>query len=63
MVESYRIIRYKEEAAEACTAVRKRFAGDAEVQRTCPPDAAPRDTTVTAPGTAIPAAIPPPRKP
>ncbi len=62
MVESYRVIRYKEEAAEACTALRKRFGADVEVQRVCPLDAAPRDTTAAAPGTAIPPAIPPPKK-
>ena len=62
MVESYRIIRYKEEALEACAAVRKRFSDDAEGARTCPPVAAVRDSSA-APGTSIPAAIPPPRKP
>lgn len=62
MVESYRVIRYQEEAADACLAVRKRFGEDAEVARTCPPVAAARDTSA-APGTTIPAAIPPPRKP
>ena len=62
MVESYRVIRYKEEAADACTAVRKRFSEDVEVARTCPPESAARDTSA-APGTKIPAAIPPPRKP
>lgn len=62
MVESYRVIRYREEAIEACAAVRKRFADDLEVRRLCPPEAAARDTTA-APGTTIPAAIPPPRKP
>ena len=62
MVESYRIIHYKEEAADACLAVRKRFSADAEVARLCPPDAAPRDTSV-APGKGAPAAIPPPLKP
>ncbi len=45
MVESYRVIRYREEAAEACAAVRKAFPDDAEVKLTCPPEAAPRDTT------------------
>ena len=62
MVESYRVIRYKEEAAEACAAVRKRFGDDVEVKRLCPPETTARDTTA-APGTAIPDAIPPPRKP
>jgi outer membrane assembly lipoprotein YfiO len=45
MIESYRIIRYKEEAAEACTAVRQRFASDPEVAKLCPPEAAARDST------------------
>jgi outer membrane protein assembly factor BamD len=62
MIESYRVIRYKEEAADACVAVRKRFPDDAAVKQMCPPVAAVRDSTA-APGTAIPAAIPPPRKP
>lgn len=62
MIESYRIIRYKEEAAEACTAVRVRFATDPEVQRLCPPVAAVRDSAA-APGVTVPSAIPPPRKP
>ncbi len=56
MVESYRVIRYNEEAAEACVAVRKSFGGDAEVKKLCPPVAAPRDTTPAAP--AVPARIP-----
>jgi len=58
MVESYRVIRYVEEAAEACTAVRQRFASDAEVQRTCPPVVAARDTTA-----AVLAPVVAPRKP
>ncbi len=62
MIESYRVIRYKEEAAEACTAVRARFASDPEVAKLCPPEAAVRDTS-KAPGTTVPAAIPPPAKP
>ena len=62
MVEAYRIIRYKEEAAEACASLRKRFGDDSEVKQTCPPESAKRDSSA-APGTAIPAAIPPPRKP
>lgn len=62
MIESYRVIRYTEEAAEACTAVRVRFAKDPEVQQLCPPAAAIRDSAA-APGVTQPAAIPPPRKP
>lgn len=51
MIESYRVIRYKEEAADACDAVKKRFGGDAEVQKLCPPVTAPRDST---PAAAVP---------
>jgi outer membrane protein assembly factor BamD len=36
LVESYRAIRYAEEAEESCTAVRARWGQDAEVQRLCP---------------------------
>jgi outer membrane protein assembly factor BamD len=45
MIESYRVIRYREEAAEACAAVLKGFPDDPEVKRTCQAEAAPRDTT------------------
>lgn len=49
MIESYRVIRYTEEAAEACVAVKRRFADDAAVTSLCPAVAAPRDTTSAAP--------------
>lgn len=62
IIESYRVIRYKEEAAEACTAVRVRFSSDPEVLKLCPPPPPVRDTSA-APGVSQPAAIPPPRKP
>ena len=62
MIESYRVIRYTEEAAEACKAVQVRFAADPEVRQHCPPAAAVRDSSA-APGTTPPDAIPPPRKP
>ena len=60
LVESYRIIRYKEEAAEACATLRKRFATDAEVQKTCPPEAARADSArvVPKPPVASPATAP-----
>ena len=47
MIESYRVIRYREEATEACAAVVKRFPDDVEVKRLCPPEAAAKDTTPT----------------
>ena len=56
MIESYRVIRYLEEAAESCEAVKKRFADDAEVKKLCPPVAAPRDTTTAKPPVPVPAA-------
>jgi outer membrane protein assembly factor BamD len=59
MVESYRVIRYTEEAAEACAAVRVRFSADAEVARLCPPVTTPRDSTAAA----VPPATVAPRKP
>ncbi|MES3032750.1 MAG: outer membrane protein assembly factor BamD [Gemmatimonadota bacterium] len=59
MIESYRAIRYLEEATESCEAVKKRFGDDAEVKKLCPPVAAPRDTTVATP----PAPVVPARKP
>jgi outer membrane protein assembly factor BamD len=60
MIESYRVIQYKEEAAEMCAAVRQRFASDVEVQRLCPQVAASKDSTAAAvPG----APATPPRKP
>jgi outer membrane protein assembly factor BamD len=60
MIESYRVIQYKEEAAETCAAVRQRFASDVEVQRLCPLVAATKDSTASA--VPVPPATPP-RKP
>ena len=53
MIESYRVIRYKEEAAEACTEVRKTFGGDPEVRKLCPPVAAPRDSAPATPAVPV----------
>jgi outer membrane assembly lipoprotein YfiO len=49
MIESYRVIRYLEEAAESCVAVKKSFADDPEVKKMCPPVAAAPDTAATKP--------------
>lgn len=51
LVETYRTIRYAEEATEACTALRTKFGQDAEVRRTCPAPAT-RDTATARPATA-----------
>jgi outer membrane protein assembly factor BamD len=48
MVESYRAIQYKEEAAEACASARKRFADDPEVRSLCPAVAPKPDSTTVA---------------
>ncbi|MCC7053521.1 MAG: outer membrane protein assembly factor BamD [Gemmatimonadaceae bacterium] len=48
MVESYRAIQYKEEAAEACAAVLQRFASDPAVRSLCPPVAAKPDSAAVA---------------
>jgi outer membrane protein assembly factor BamD len=63
MIESYRVIRYKEEASEACAAVRKRFPTDAEVAATCPPDAPKADSAAVAPKPAVRPTSAPARKP
>lgn len=48
MIESYRVIRYREEAADACAAVVKRFPADADVKRLCPPESVAKDSTAAA---------------
>lgn len=60
LVESYRAIRYAEEATEACAALRAKFAQDAEVRRTCPAPAAGATpaTTNGAAAAATPAPVP-----
>lgn len=61
LVESYRAIRYAEEASEACAALRAKYGQDAEVRRTCPAPAAgpaPATTTGGAGNAATPAATP-----
>jgi outer membrane protein assembly factor BamD len=35
LVDSYRAIRYKEDAADACATLRKSYPGDAEVEKSC----------------------------
>lgn len=54
MIESYRAIRYTEEATEACAAAQRRFAADVAIKALCPPSAAKTDST-TAPAAPAPA--------
>jgi outer membrane protein assembly factor BamD len=35
LVEAYKAIRYREDAAELCTAIRKKYAGDSDVRGVC----------------------------
>ena len=60
LVDSYKAIRYKEDAADACAALRKSYPGDAEVQRSCA-DVPPLVTPVaSAPANAPPSSTGPP---
>lgn len=60
LVESYKAIRYKEDAADACAALRKAYPDDAEVRTTCEGVAAPAAVDARAPTTSPPASTGPP---
>jgi outer membrane protein assembly factor BamD len=49
LIESYRAIRYREEADEACAAVRVRHSQDPDVVAHCPATATVKDTTAARP--------------
>ena len=51
LIESYRAIRYTEDANDACAALRTKYPKDAEVARTCPPP--PAATAKTAPSVPV----------
>ena len=63
LVEAYKAIRYKEDAADVCAALRKRFADDVEVRATCEGVAAPVIVAPAVPTNVPPAATGPPAKP
>ena len=64
LVDSYKAIRYKEDAADACAALRKSYPDDAEVRVTCEGVAAPAAVAPAVPVNAPPASTgPPPTKP
>ena len=52
LVDAYRAIKYKEDAQDACNALRKEFPGDREVAKTCEGIAEPATPTVATPATA-----------
>jgi outer membrane protein assembly factor BamD len=51
LVEAYKAIRYREDASDLCTQLRKKYVNDADVQRTCNgiPDAVTPSTTTAVP--------------
>ena len=63
LVEAYKAIRYKEDAADACAALRKNFADDVEVRATCDGVAAPVIIAPAVPTNTPPATTGPPAKP
>jgi outer membrane protein assembly factor BamD len=60
LVDSYKAIRYREDAADVCAALRKSFPDDAEVRATCEGVAAPGAVAPAVPATAPPASTGPP---
>jgi outer membrane protein assembly factor BamD len=60
LVDSYKKIRYKEDAVEACAALRKNFPNDAEVRTTCADVAAPPSPVAASPTSAPPSSTGPP---
>ena len=63
LVDSYKKIRYREDAVEACAALRKRFPDDAEVRATCADGAAPPSPVASNPASAPPPSTGPPATP
>ncbi|NUR33249.1 MAG: outer membrane protein assembly factor BamD [Gemmatimonadaceae bacterium] len=63
LVDSYKKIRYREDAVEACAALRKRFPDDAEVRATCADVAAPPSPVASNPASAPPPSTGPPATP
>jgi outer membrane protein assembly factor BamD len=61
LVDSYKAIRYKEDAADQCAELRRTFPDDAEVRSTCAGVAAPAPSTVDSTRATPPATGPPSR--
>lgn len=59
LVDSYKAIRYREDAADACVVLKKTYPDDAEVRATCEGVAAPVLTAPAAPATSPPSTGPP----
>ncbi|MEO8335791.1 MAG: outer membrane protein assembly factor BamD [bacterium] len=63
LVDSYKAIRYKEDAADACAVLKKSFPEDAEVRSTCEGVAAPAVASTALPANAVPMSTGPPTSP
>ena len=63
LVESYKKIRYKEDAVDACTALRKSYPDDAEVRAICADVAVPPSPVAATPANAPPSTTGPPTPP
>jgi outer membrane protein assembly factor BamD len=63
LVDSYKAIRYKEDAADACVILKKNYPDDAEVRSTCAGVSEPAVATTPIPANAVPTSTGPPTSP
>jgi outer membrane protein assembly factor BamD len=63
LVDSYKAIRYKEDAQDACAILRKSYPDDAEVRSTCDGVSAPAVASSPVPANAVPTSTGPPTSP
>jgi outer membrane protein assembly factor BamD len=63
LVDSYKAIRYKEDAADACAILKKSYPDDAEVRSTCDGVSAPAVASTPIPENAVPTSTGPPTSP
>jgi outer membrane protein assembly factor BamD len=63
LVDSYRAIRYKEDAADACASLRRTYPGDTEVEKSCAGVSAPASPLGSTPANAPPSTTGPPPAP
>ena len=63
LVDSYKAIRYKEDAADACAILKKSYPDDAEVRSTCDGVSAPAVASSPIPENAVPTSTGPPTSP
>ena len=63
LVDSYKAIRYKEDASDACAVLKKTYPDDAEVRTTCEGVATPAVATSPVPANGVPTSTGPPTSP